>query len=68
MFLPSSPGQEQPLSKPGTTVSAGDVLISGTVDIYNDDGTIKETRQVHGDGDVYIRSVYHCEDYYRPAI
>lgn len=52
------------LVKAGDTVSAGDVLISGTVDIYNDDGTIKETRQVHGDGDVYIQSVYYCEDYY----
>lgn len=48
----------------GDRVFAGDVLISGTVDIYNDDETIRETRFVHGDGDVYLQTVYHCEDYY----
>ena len=49
---------------PGDVVEAGDVLIEGTVDIYNDDGTVQTTHPVHGDGDVYADMVYHCDDYY----
>lgn len=48
----------------GDTVSAGDILIEGIVNIYNDDGTVKDIKRVHGDGDIYADIVYHCEDYY----
>ncbi len=48
----------------GDEVQAGDILILGAVDIYNDDDTIKTTHYVHGDGDVYVEATYHCSDYY----
>ena len=48
----------------GDTVKAGDLLIEGKVDIYNDDATVKTTHRVRGDGDIYGLVVEHCEDYY----
>ncbi len=50
--------------KEGDTVRAGDILIEGIVDIYNDDAAVKTTHSVRGDGDVYGAVVEHCEDYY----
>lgn len=38
----------------GESVSAGDVLVEGSVPIYNDDASVREYRYVHADADIVI--------------
>ncbi len=49
---------------PGDWVRAGDVLIYGKVDIFNDDGSVGATHPVRADGDVTARIKVFCQDYY----
>ena len=48
----------------GDTVSAGDVLIEGRVDVYGEDEAVKNTHYVRADGDICARVTWHCDDYY----
>jgi similar to stage IV sporulation protein len=50
-----------PLVKPGTQVQAGDILVSGIVNTYDDYETLIASRSVHADADIYIRTVYEYE-------
>lgn len=45
----------------GDTVTKGDLLVSGTVPIYNDDATTKLTRLVKADADIYARTTYNYQ-------
>lgn len=49
---------------PGDRVYAGDVLIYGKVDIFNDDGSVSATHPVRADGDVTAQMKVLCQDYY----
>ena len=46
----------------GDEVKAGDVLISGTLDILDDAGTVIHHRYVSADGTIYARTEYPYED------
>ncbi len=46
-----------PLVAPGDSVSVGDVLIRGIVEINDNEGNVRETVNVHADGDVIIESI-----------
>lgn len=37
----------------GAEISPGDILVTGNVPIYNEDGTVRRYMQVHSDADVY---------------
>lgn len=51
-----------PVVKPGQTVSKGDTLISGVINIYDDFDEVLETDYVAADGDVIAETVYPYED------
>ncbi len=53
-----------PKAVTGQYVQAGELLISGTVTLYNDDQTVKEEHTVHADGDIYGRYIYRYNAYY----
>lgn len=44
--------------EPGMEIKKGDVLISGKVPIYNDNGDILEEKPVRADGDIWILTNY----------
>ncbi|MCI8464617.1 MAG: sporulation protein YqfD [Lachnospiraceae bacterium] len=46
----------------GDEVEAGQVLISGTLDILDEGGNLLKTEQVQADGDVIAATVYHYEN------
>lgn len=48
--------------RPGDTVKAGDVLVSGIIDIYNDSGEIIKKNPVYADADVYVDTEYKYKD------
>lgn len=45
-----------PLVSIGTEVSRGDVLVQGSIPIYNDDGTLRSITQVKADADIWIET------------
>lgn len=51
-----------PLVGVGSIVSAGDVLISGLIPVYNDDETLKTMHQTQADGDIIIESNLEYKD------
>ncbi len=46
-----------PLVSPGDEVKVGDVLIRGAVEIFDNEGNVRETVKVHGDGDIIIEGI-----------
>ena len=46
----------------GDEVVAGDVLVSGTVDVMNDAGEVASQNHVVADADVLLETIYHYED------
>lgn len=44
--------------KAGDTVSAGDLLVDGTVPIYDDSGTLSNSHEVHADAEIYAETVH----------
>lgn len=52
-----------PIAKVGDSVKKGDILISGTVYLYDDYNEILETDYVKADGDVIAKTKYEYEDY-----
>lgn len=55
--------QGTPLVKVKDKVKEGDILISGTIYIYDDNNEIMETSYIAADGDVYGTTQYQYEDY-----
>ncbi len=55
--------QGTPIAKVRDTVQKGDILISGTIYIYDDNNEIMETSYIAADGDVYGTTIYSYEDY-----
>lgn len=55
--------QGTPIAKIRDSVKKGDILISGTVYIYDDNNEIMETSYIAADGDVYGTTAYAYEDY-----
>lgn len=51
-----------PQVKAGDMVAAGQVLISGTVPVYGDDGTILQTYSVTADGDIRLQHALVYQD------
>lgn len=51
-----------PVMKPGQTISKGDILISGVINIYDDYDEVIETDYVAADGDVIAETIYQYED------
>ncbi|MCM1467859.1 MAG: sporulation protein YqfD [Alistipes sp.] len=51
-----------PLVTVGDEVAAGDVLVSGIVDVTDDYGTVISQKYVSADADIVIRTVYDYED------
>ncbi len=51
-----------PLKKSGDTVCKDEVIISGIVPIYNDDGTLRNYHAIRADGDILIESVLPYTD------
>lgn len=45
-----------PAVSPGAVVKTGDVLIKGIVEIYDNEGNIRERVNVHADGDIMIET------------
>jgi len=54
-----------PLVKPGDEVKAGDVLILGTVDVFDDYGEILNKHYVVADGDILLDTLYDYEDSFK---
>lgn len=52
-----------PVAKVKDTVKKGDILISGTIYIYDDNNEVLETSYIAADGDVYGTTTYSYEDY-----
>ncbi|MBQ4058136.1 MAG: sporulation protein YqfD [Lachnospiraceae bacterium] len=52
-----------PIAKVKDNVKKGDVLISGTIYIYDDNNEVIETSYIPADGDVYGITTYQYEDY-----
>lgn len=55
--------QGTPVAKVNDTVKKGDILISGTIYIYDDNNEIMETSYIAADGDIYGTTTYEYEDY-----
>lgn len=55
--------QGTPLVKVTDEVKEGDILISGTIYIYDDNNEVMETSYIAADGDVYGTTSYSYEDY-----
>lgn len=55
--------QGTPVVKVKDTVKKGDILISGTIYIYDDNNEVMETSYVAADGDVYGKTTEDYEDY-----
>ena len=55
--------QGTPVVKVKDTVKKGDILISGTIYIYDDNNEVMETSYVAADGDVYGKTTEEYEDY-----
>lgn len=55
--------QGTPLVKVKDKVKEGEILISGTIYIYDDNNEIMETSYIAADGDVYGTTQYQYEDY-----
>ena len=55
--------QGTPVVKVKDQVKKGDILISGTVYIYDDNNEVMETNYIRADGDVYGTICYTYEDY-----
>ncbi len=51
-----------PVSAIGNEVQKGDILISGTIYIYNDSNEVLETNYVRADGDIYAETIYEYND------
>lgn len=51
-----------PVAKMGQTISKGDILISGVINIYDDFDEVLETDYVAADGDVIAETIYQYED------
>jgi similar to stage IV sporulation protein len=56
-----------PMVKAGDSVAAGDILISGTVQLLNDSKEVTGSHQVAADGDIMAEYTYTYEDSF-PAI
>ncbi|MCM1180065.1 MAG: sporulation protein YqfD [Clostridium sp.] len=52
-----------PIVKVKDSVKKGDILISGTIYIYDDSNEVLETSYIAADGDVYGTTVHPYEDY-----
>ena len=52
-----------PVAKVNDTVKKRDILISGTIYIYDDNNEVLETSYIAADGDVYGTRTYTYEDY-----
>lgn len=55
--------QGTPIAKVNDKVKKGDILISGTVYIYDDNNEIMETSYIGADGDIYGQTSYKYNDY-----
>lgn len=55
--------QGTPVAKVKDKVKKGDILISGTVYIYDDNNEIIETSYISADGDIYGKTSYNYDDY-----
>lgn len=55
--------QGTPVAKVKEQVNKGDILISGTIYIYDDNNEIMETSYVAADGDIYGTTTEEYEDY-----
>ncbi|MCM1498627.1 MAG: sporulation protein YqfD [Clostridium sp.] len=55
--------QGTPVVKVKDTVKKGDILISGTIYIYDDNNEVMETSYIAADGDVYGMTTESYEDY-----
>lgn len=51
-----------PIAKVNDKVKKGDILISGTIYIYDDNNEVLETNYIAADGDVYGETTYEYED------
>ncbi len=51
-----------PIARVNDSVKKGDILISGTIHIYDDNNEVLETVYIPADGDVFGRVVYNYED------
>ena len=52
-----------PVAKVNDSVKKGDILISGTIYIYNDSNEVIETNYIPADGDIWGTTTYTYEDY-----
>ena len=52
-----------PVAKVKDKVKKGDILISGTIYIYDDNNEVLETDYVAADGDIYGKTIYEYNDY-----
>ena len=51
-----------PQKKPGDIVNQDEIIISGIIPIYNDDGTLRDYHGIRADGDIIIESILPYED------
>ena len=51
-----------PMVRKNDAVKKGDILISGTIELYNEFDELLETNKISADGDIYAQTVYHYED------